>query len=697
MWPGPDTAASAPEPTTQIPVTPPTTPVAAVAPTETLGQPPVGAAPEPGPVAGQPLPVPGDAGGTGRRFPGWLIPAVVGVVVLVGVAVIAMSFLGSGSAAGASSPEDALDGMVAALDAEDGLGLVSIVDLEDFGLVSDAIDGGGSLSDGIPGVELTVTGLDGGEVTATFRDLGGADSGLRVASIDGMRMTLSRTDDAGAGVLVFDREQVQVFSTGDIDAGSELELTMTPQGTGFEVVARGTVNGERIDGERVDSDGVPMEIVFIENDGRWFFSLGYTIANLAVRAGAVDEPDWGRWRQVLAADDSGGDTPVDAVTRLVQAVPDLDLEDAVLAMDPVETKLLHDFLPVILRAIDEPRRDALEGGRITVDVLDLSEEIDGDTADVFIERVVLRAVDDFGDETTVELDGDWCYRFEDRFDVTRGCLDDDLVGLQRDLDDAVFDAGLDFDLDLAELLPDRPFVRAQRRDGNWYFSPLGTIFAYGASLDQQAGSLLADLQAEVGNDAGVILVDAVATGGTTTVEVPPGGSAGVAIAFSEDDFDEVAGGQFELALAAVTFETDARVELQHNVQGFGDQFNTLRLQPGERHGLVASVSGDESPRTQGAVFRNDGDQTATVTVSVVRVPHAAIDPGGTVTGVIDDEATPWFVDVTGSATIDGAQFAPLDGPSRFPWIEVDRTEGTADDAFVLVVGAPGSEFTIRGN
>lgn len=650
-----------------------------------------------GPGIGEPLAQPQASSGGG--VPRWLPLAGVALVVGVGLWFLFSSVLGGGSAAGASSPESALDEMVAALDAEDGLGLVSIVDLEDFGLVSAAVEdsAGGTLSEGLPGgIDLAVTGLDGGPVTATFRDLGGPESGLQVAEIDGMEITLTRTEGAGAGVVTFDPASMAVFSTAEIDEGSELVVTVTPRGRDFEIEADGRINGERIGtDDPVSSEGLPLEMVFIENDGRWFFSLGYTIANLAVEVGAVDDPDWGRWRAVLADETSGGDTPVEAVTRIVEALPTLDLEDAMAAVDPVETKLLHDFLPLILDAIDDPRADALAESEVEVVALELSEEIDGDVADVFIDRIAIRATDDFGDSTLLELDGDWCYVVEDDFDRTTGCLDDDLAEIQREFDDQIRNNGLDVDIDLRDLLAERPFVRARQRQGNWYMSPLDTLFAYSATAETALGETVGQLQAQLGTDTGVILADGLRSGETMTLEVPAGGVAALAIGFDGDDFVEL--DEFsQIAPAAVTFEATGRVELQHTVDGFGsDETNTLRLRDGQAEQLLV-ISESRFPRTQAVLFRNEGADPVEVTVTMQAMPVLQVGERDRESGVIDDNGTPWLVVLdTSDGDIDGADGIPLEF-DRFPWFEPGRPETEFFGGLVFVFGEPGDEFTVDG-
>lgn len=201
-----------------------------------------------GVVTSETLLAPDSVPGKTRGLRRWLPLAAVVLVVGVGLVVLLSSVFGSVSAAGADSPDAAFDGMMAALDTEDGL--VSLVDLDDFGLAADTLDGGrgqGTLSEGFPGgIDFSLTELDGAPVTATYRVLGDAEAGLMVAELDGVEITLARTGEDAAAILLFDAAMLQVFSTGEIDAGSELVIEMRPRGGGFDVSASGSFNGERL-------------------------------------------------------------------------------------------------------------------------------------------------------------------------------------------------------------------------------------------------------------------------------------------------------------------------------------------------------------------------------------------------------------------------------------------------------------------
>ena len=434
--------------------------------------------------------------------------------------------------------------------------------------------------------------------------------------------------------------------------------------------------------------------MFIDHDGRWFFSLGYTIANLAVQAGVVDQPDYGAWRRVLADESAGGDTPSEAIARVINAAPQLDLEEAMQAIDPIETKLLHDFLPLILGDLDAPRADVLREGRIEILDLELSEEIDGDSARVFIDLIRIRASEDGGDALTLEFDGDWCYGVDGDSGRQLGCLDRDLGGLQDTLGDQLEESGLEIDLGLRELLPERPFLLANRHNSNTYFSPFGAVLGYSADLEDLVANAAGQLEGgRLAAGGGTLLVDSIAFDSTAMVKVLFNSSNGLAIMVGPDDFNNADG--FELAMAAVTFSTTERIEIQHKVENsFSDGPNSVRVRPGSPTTLI--VSGEPGfPQGSAVVLHNTSDESVMVTVTVTRLPFEELAPGESISGVIDDAGTPWLFSTLDTVDVDGAAVVALEF-DRFPWFEIGRNDPDAAGV-IVVVGEPDAVFTVNAN
>jgi hypothetical protein len=631
--------------------------------------------------------------GSTRRLP----IVLVALVVVAGVALLLRSVLGSDSATGAESPEAALDGLIQAIQDEDAIGIASMLDPDEFGLLVDSLDDADT-SPGLPGgLDLTVTAPGGGPVTATFSTLGDSDSGLSVAAVDGVELALERTDGAATAVAIWDDRNVQAFSTAEVDPLSVVRLELSPTGGGFDVVGTGRVNGESLDrfDERVED--VPLELVFIESNGRWYLSLSYTIANLAVSAGAVDEPDYGAWRRVLEDETSGADTPIGVLERLFDAAPTFDIDDAILAIDPIETRLLHDFFPVIRAEIDDELAQAREEGELEITGFELTEEIDGDTANVYLDFVSIRAVDEFGDETLAELDGSWCYRVEDPFETVSGCIEDDIADAQRDLDRQLEGTGISFEL--RDLLPDRPLVVTTRRDGNWYLSPVATLYAYGQSVIDLALDVAEQTQSQLSSDdSGAGLAQQLVVGESTDVEVATDASVPLAITPDRDLYLDLFDFGPDIAFVVVTLTSDIAVDVQHTVDSpFDDSVrSTLRLRPDEPVVLVATSEVD-FPRTQALLLRNGSADSATVTIDVQSMTVKELERGSSLDGTLDENATPWFVLVDGDVSIVGADLSPLEF-DRLPWFEVTRPTQQADDQAVIVVtGEPGAEFTLTSS
>lgn len=624
-----------------------------------------------------------------RYFSIALVLAVLGI----GATGLLLSLAGGDNATGGSTPEDAFERLVQAINDEDALGIASLIELEEFGVVGDALDGVDADISGLPGgFDLTLTGLDGKPVSADFAELGGPDSGLVVATLPGAEIAITRTDGSPLGIGIFSEDNVAVFTTAEIDPGSDARLSLRADNTGFDIEATAVLNDEQLGQAEADVDDVPLAIVFIENDGRWYFSPLYTIAHLTVSSGAVDAPDYGAWRQILGSGSAGSDSPSGAVERLLDAFPTLDVEDGALAIDPIEAKLLHDFMPVMLDAIGDSRQEMLTEGTLEITALELSEEIEGHNARVFVDLVSIRfeSPDENGQ---LELDGDWCYQIQGvGVDDLNGCLEDNLADAQGQLDQILQSNDVQLDLDLRDLLPERPFVATTQRDGRWYVSPLATVFAYMAGTSELAGDLAAQLEGQfedqVALDTGVALTKQLPLGETTIVSVDA--ELPLAITPGRDQFTDLFGGG--LAFYAVTITSDTAVDIQHSAdRPLG--LRHIRVDPDEPLMLVAN-SDDSFPRSQALVVHNRGETTATLSVDVRLLEIAELDPGQSFDGVLDDRGVPVVVVFDDGVSIDGAGLAELDF-ERFPWFEIGRPSARVDaGAVAFVIGDPGEAFTV---
>lgn len=234
---------------------------------------------------------------------------------------------------------------------------------------------------------------------------------------------------------------------------------------------------ESLDEEIVNFAEEPdAQFTVVEEDGSWYISLWYSVAEAAREEAGEPVPAFGAGVAPV-----GGDTPEDALRVMMEAAVDLDAEGVIAAMDPAEFRALHDYAPLFLGDADEAAaefRQMLndEGVTYSLDRLDLS------SADVRGRTVV--SVDGFavsafaeGESFSLDYDGN-CFTVILGSEIDETCLD----GLRDEL------AGEDIPEAYLDLVTDsNSGVTVVERDGQWFVSGLPTII--GAYTD-----LLASLE-----------------------------------------------------------------------------------------------------------------------------------------------------------------------------------------------------------
>ncbi len=91
----------------------------------------------------------------------------------------------------------------------------------------------------------------------------------------------------------------------------------------------------------------PIELVVVQEDGGWYLSLWYQLAETIRRDGDHPLPDFGNGVVPV-----GADTPEGAVTGMVDAAVDLDLRGVIARLDPSEARALHDYAPLFLDEVE---------------------------------------------------------------------------------------------------------------------------------------------------------------------------------------------------------------------------------------------------------------------------------------------------------------------------------------------------------
>ncbi|MGD9702302.1 MAG: hypothetical protein AB7Q42_00755 [Acidimicrobiia bacterium] len=393
-------------------------------------------APQPGEPAVAPVEVSVDAPTPSKRGKGRAIGAVAGVVALIAAGGFAVQAMTGGSDGGADTPEAAVRDFVAAVNEEDVLGAIDVV---------------------LPGERRTfkdplvrfVEQLQRLDVLSEDADLG------KIGGID-LQITL---DDVQVEQITDDIATVSIAGT----ASGAVDGEQLPIG---DLLIDRALDGQRpgsssSDGTSFGSGGGgEVRLTTVEQDGRWYVSLWYTVAEVArVGAGLSEVPE-----QDQAIVPDGGDSPEAAMDQFLDRVGNLDLEGMIASLDPDEAEALQRYAPLFINeaqgSIDEMLAES--GLQVSIENVEYDVTVDGDTATIVPTSYSVSATAE-GDEVRIEF-ADGCATMLIAGEEQTSCLDD--------ADEALGEMGLG---GLAGFGSDSG-VRLNQVDGEWYVSIFGTTF-----------------------------------------------------------------------------------------------------------------------------------------------------------------------------------------------------------------------------
>jgi hypothetical protein len=376
-----------------------------------------------------------------RRRPGRFVAAGAAAL-LVGGAAFAATNLRSASG-GFETPEAAVRGMVAAFDQEDALGVIDALrpgEREAMrGLVLPVFDElmrldvlAGADLNAISGVDIAVEGLE--VSTEELHDR------LAVVNITGGTITSSTNPgELPLGSVLRDL----------VDGASPTEPTTSPIAT---------------------EGGTDDFLATVQEGGRWYVSLGFTVAEQARRAAGLPVPD-----PAAGIEATGADSPEAAVLGFLRAAGSLDARGAIGLLAPGEFGALQAYAPLFIDDLDAAAGEVGGDGPL------VQVEADGPIVTGDGNRRVVRfeqASFEVPGSGRVVLEGGGCIEIAvEGEEPDRQCPQDDLG--------AVFDSeefgSLDVDVpaDVRAVLERVSEVRigisAVREDGRWYVSLLGTM------------------------------------------------------------------------------------------------------------------------------------------------------------------------------------------------------------------------------
>lgn len=152
--------------------------------------------------------------------------------------------------------------------------------------------------------------------------------------------------------------------------------------------------------EPLRDEAEPLELVAREIEGRWYVSVGYTVAELARKDSGHGLPEFGR-----GVAPQGADTPEAAVDSLVRAALGLDVERLISLVSPGEAGALQDYAPLFLEDAKAAASDARATFTGEVTKLDLGVDRDGNRARVTVKQFAVDVTID-GERGAMAYDGD---------------------------------------------------------------------------------------------------------------------------------------------------------------------------------------------------------------------------------------------------------------------------------------------------
>jgi len=394
---------------------------------------------------------------TGGRT-AWVVAAVIGAMLLIGGGAF-LAMRAATDRGGADSPDAVVAEMLTALEAEDFVTMATLVEpTERRTIIDPAFEIVSELSRlGVLSDDVDTSGLQG--LDLEFREI---DFTTEAVADDLVRVTF----DGGDALASFDVSELPLGSL------------VTERMTSDELNESGT-----------STEPFDAEFAVVERDGRWYWSLWYSVGE-SIRAEG-DEP-FPNGRQALAP--SGVESPELLFDALLQRSASLDIEGLIALVDPQEAAALYDYSPLFLadatEAVDEIRSTAeSEGFSWSVSDVRSTATIDGDDASVVLEQMTAEftgpevdirveisqdsiqasgAVEGETVEVSIGWDGT-CATVQGSFQGESidesSCLTDDQMAELTESQRALAERYLDQQSALA----------ARRVDGQWYLSPTSTL------------------------------------------------------------------------------------------------------------------------------------------------------------------------------------------------------------------------------
>lgn len=420
-------------------------------------------------------------GGSGRIA--WIAAALGALVLIGGGAFFALR--AAGDDGGAETPEAAITEMFAALSNEDFVEAATLIEpterrtlieptfeilteLQRLGVLADSFD-----TASVDGIDLEYNDVE-------FRTTQVTEELFQVFIEGGETVSSFNAADLPLGDLVLDRVDDDFLSQSETERGL------------------------------IEASDVPIAVV--ARDGRWYWSLWYTVGE-GIR-NQIDEP-FPNGRQTLLP--RGTETPDDVLEALMERAFDFDLEGVMALIDPEEGAALYDYSPLFLQdaqsVLDEGFAELRsQGFTWALTSIEVNADVDGDDAVLALDSMTANVngsdtdlnliiePDRYQAQGTIEGEP---VTGEISYDGECTTITASLGGEDINEQTCLSDGGLDeqqrelldlFNGDLSVGLA------ARQVDGNWYMSPtstmMNTVLSYLRAVDREQLELLLDLDVD---------------------------------------------------------------------------------------------------------------------------------------------------------------------------------------------------------
>ena len=215
-----------------------------------------------------------------------------------------------------------------------------------------------------------------------------------------------------------------------------------------------------------ETDDFDVRLTAVEQDGRWYFSVFHTIAEMA-RA----DLDPGTLIPVEGIGATGAESPEAAFDGMLDQVEALDLTGLLRSLNPGEAAALQRYAPLFLDDADAALDEVPLDWKITRREFSVDEN--GDDATVFLEAIAVEGTVDGGTFSFEFADG--CMRASGGDESIEQCTDGAFSDATGMLDDAPDVERLVETVTAAFSDMEKIGLELRRTDGLWYVSPVSTM------------------------------------------------------------------------------------------------------------------------------------------------------------------------------------------------------------------------------